>query len=314
MNRIHFFLVLLVLIFGAGCAGKSDVRLVGPGQGVELSATPFFSQKKYQCGPAALAMLMGASGVVVHPDDLAPVTYLPDRQGSLQMEMMAACRQLGLIPFQIPPDLFGLTAEVQSGRPVLVLQNLGFERWPVYHYAVVIGMRYPDRLVLRSGTRKRVELTAERFKRTWERAGSWGLILLHPGDLPQNIEPRTYLNAVAKFESVGNSVPAAAAYRAALEVWPDNLIVLFALANNHLRNNQPAQAAVHYRTLMAADPDHVAAANNLAEALVRQEDLDEALAVIQTAVQTAERIQSPLLEVIQQTRLEIKHALQEKSR
>lgn len=310
MNRIHFLLAALVLIFGAGCAGKSDVRLAGPGQDVELTATPFFPQKKYQCGPAALAMLLGASGVAVYPDDLVPVTYLPDRQGSLQVEMMAACRQSGRIPFLIPPDVKSLTAEIQSGRPVLVLQNFGFAWWPIYHYAVVIGMRFPDRLVLRSGTRKRVEMTAERFNRTWERAGSWGMISLHPGDLPRNIDLRDYLNAVAAFESAGNAVTAAAAYRAALGVWSDNPAVLFALANNHLRNDEPAQAAAHYRTLLAADPDHAAAANNLAEALVRQEDLDEALAVIQTAVQTAERIQSPLLEVIHQTRMEIKQAMQ----
>jgi thioredoxin-like negative regulator of GroEL len=73
------------------------------------------------------------------------------------------------------------------------------------------------------------------------------------------------------------------------------------------------QAAAHYRTLLASDPDHAAAANNLAEALVRQEDFDEALAVIQTAVETAERMQSPLLEVMQQTRLEIKQAMQRSS-
>ncbi|MCA1793575.1 MAG: PA2778 family cysteine peptidase [Desulfotignum sp.] len=310
MKSIRFFLVVLVLIFGTGCAGKSDIRLAGPGQDVELTATPFFPQKKYQCGPAALAMLLGASGVAVRPDDLAPVTYLPDRQGSLQVEMMAACRQSGRIPFLIPRDISGLIAEIQSGRPVLVLQNFGFEWWPVYHYAVVIGMRYPDRLVLRSGTRKRVEMATDRFNRTWERAGSWGMISLHPGDLPRNIDQRDYLNAVAAFESAGNAITAAAAYRTARGVWPDNPAVLFALANNHLRNDEPAQAAAHYRTLLAADPNHVAAANNLAEALVRQDDLDEALAVIQTAVETAERIQSPLLEVIQQTRLEIKQALQ----
>jgi tetratricopeptide (TPR) repeat protein len=315
MTRTYYFLAVLVLIFGTGCAGRNDVRLVGPDQGVELTATPFFAQEKYQCGPAALAMLLGASGVEVHPNDLVPAVYLPKRQGSLQMELAAACRKWGRIAYPIPSDLTGLTAEIQSGHPVLVLQNLGFERWPIYHYAVVIGVLPPDRLVLRSGTKERVEMTAADFNRTWQRAGSWGLIALSPGDLPQTADPLAYMTAVAVFESAGdeNAVSATAAYQAALAAWPDNSVVLFALANNHLEQNRPARAEALYRTLLAADPDHVAAANNLAEALARQGDLAQALAVIQTAVHIAEQTRSPLLETIKHTRQEIEQALQEKN-
>jgi hypothetical protein len=284
---------------------------VGPDQGLELTATPFFAQEKYQCGPAALAMVLGASGVAVHPDDLAPAVYLPGRQGSLQMDLSGACRQWGRIAYPIPSDLTGLTAEIQSGRPVLVLQNLGFERWPVYHYAVVIGVLPPDRLILRSGVKERVEMTVADFNRTWRRAGSWGLIALCPGDLPKTADPLTYITVVAGFESAGNAVSATAAYQAALAAWPDNSTVLFALANNHLEQNRPARAEALYRTLLAADPDHVAGANNLAEALARQGDFAQALTVIQTAVNTAEKTSSPLLEVIEQTRREIEQAMEE---
>jgi tetratricopeptide (TPR) repeat protein len=312
MIRTCCFLAVLVLIFGTGCAGRNDVRLVAPDQGVELTATPFFAQEKYQCGPAALAMLLGASGIAVHPDELTPAVYLPGRQGSLQMELAAACRQWGRIACPIPSTLTGLTAEIQSGRPVLVLQNLGFERWPIYHYAVVIGVLPPDRLVLRSGTRERVEMPAADFNRTWQRAGSWGMIALSPGDLPQTADPVTYMTAVAAFESAGNADSAAAAYQAGLAVWPDNSMILFALANNHLEQNRPARAEALYRTLLAADPDHVAAANNLAEALARQGDLAQALTVIQTAVNTAEQTRSPLLEILERTRREIEQALPEK--
>ncbi len=313
MIRTWFFLAVLVLIFGTGCASRNDVRLVGPDQGLELTATPFFAQEEYQCGPAALAMLLGASGVEVHPDDLVPDVYLPKRQGSLQLELAAACRQWGRIACPVPSTLTGLTTEIQSGRPVLVLQNLGFERWPVHHYAVVIGVLPPDRVVLRSGTKERVVMTAGDFNRTWQRAGSWGLIALRPGDLPETADPLTYMTAVAAFESAGNAGPATAAYQAALAAWPDNSMVLFALANNHLAQNRPARAETLYRTLLAAEPDHVAAANNLAEALARQGDLPRALAVIQTAVNIAEQIRSPLLEILEHTRREIEQALPEKN-
>jgi len=80
-----------------------------------------------------------------------------------------------------------------------------------------------------------------------------------------------------------------------------------------MRQNNPADAASLYQRILAADPHHVAAANNLAEALARQGDLEQALAVIQTAVITAEQIRSPLLEAIHETRQEIAQALQEKN-
>jgi len=309
-----FFLTAMLVIVGIGCASNNNVWLVGPHQGLELTATPFFAQEKYQCGPAALAMVLGASGVDVHPDDLAPAVYLPCRKGSLQIDLTGACRQWGRIAYPIPSDLAGLTAEIQSGRPVLVLQNLGFEKWPVYHYAVVIGVLPPDRLILRSGVKERVEMAAGDFNRTWRRAGSWGLIALCPGDLPQTVDPLTYMTAVAGFESAGNGAAATAAYQAGLAAWPDNPTVLFALANNHLGQNRPTRAEALYRTLLAADPDHVAGANNLAEALARQGDLAQALTVIKTGVDTAEKIHSPLLEIIEQTRQEIEQALEEKNR
>src|ERR1044071_8213468 len=56
---------------------------------VELDATPFFPQKKYQCGPAALAAALGASHVAVTPEALVPIVYLPARHGSLHFHLQA---------------------------------------------------------------------------------------------------------------------------------------------------------------------------------------------------------------------------------
>jgi hypothetical protein len=64
---------------------------------------------------------------------------------------------------------------------------------------------------------------------------------------------------------------------------------------------------------LAADPDHVAAANNLAEALVQSGQLGKARRVIHTAVTTAKKINSPLVEPVQQTRREIAQALMEQN-
>ena len=42
---------------------------------LELRDTPFFPQEEYQCGPAALATVLAASGVAVSPDDLTGKVY-----------------------------------------------------------------------------------------------------------------------------------------------------------------------------------------------------------------------------------------------
>src|SRR5574342_247053 len=63
---------------------------------VELARVPFFAQEAYQCGPAALAMALGAAGKRVTPEELVAEVYLPGREGSLQVEMLAATRRQGL--------------------------------------------------------------------------------------------------------------------------------------------------------------------------------------------------------------------------
>ncbi|MCW3478572.1 hypothetical protein OL229_03185 [Neisseriaceae bacterium JH1-16] len=60
---------------------------------VELTEVPFFPQDAYQCGPAALATVLVHAGVVTTPTELTPQLYLPERQGTLQAELLGATRR-----------------------------------------------------------------------------------------------------------------------------------------------------------------------------------------------------------------------------
>ncbi len=102
---------------------------------VELTATPFFPQQDYLCGPAALATVLGASGRDVHPDELIEALYIPARRGSLQVELMAAARRHGRLAIELPGGLPAIVEQLEAGRPVLVLQNLAIDLWPAWHYA-----------------------------------------------------------------------------------------------------------------------------------------------------------------------------------
>ncbi len=299
--------LLLAALIISGCSGKGTFlpTEMADFQAVELTGTPFYAQEKFQCGPASLAMLLGASGISVHPDQLTPLTYIPARKGSLQIELTSAARQYGRIPYRISPDLSSLSEMIRSGRPVLVLQNLGFKIWPKYHYAVVIGILWDNTIVLRSGKYDRLEMTAAEFWRSWYLAGNWGMVVLRPGELPGNAEPERFVDAVIALERFGESAIVSKSLQAALVRWPDHPLVLFAYANTCLIQNDWKQAQSLYRKLLEIDPNHIGAANNLADTLVKLGCYRQADRLILKTLDRAEKKGSPLLPIVKQTQLEI---------
>jgi tetratricopeptide (TPR) repeat protein len=232
---------------------------------IELEQTPFIAQERYQCGPASLAMLLQQSGVEVSAEDLVSQVYLPKRHGSLQAEMIAASRRYERIPYPIDPDLRALTAELGTGRPVLVMQNLGLQSAPLWHYAVVVGYSMDDdRVILRSGTQRRQLMPAWLFVKTWGGADNWGMVLLRPGSLPAEPDRQRYLAAVAAAEPHAQPSAMLAAYDAALERWPEDAVAQFGHANALYALGRLEDAATAYRHLLAQQPDHVPSLNNLA--------------------------------------------------
>ena len=267
--RAAVFAAGLVL---AGCASRGPqlppVAVSGLPASVELESTPFFPQQDYQCGPAALATVLVASGALVSPDELVADVYLPGRKGSLQAELVAAARSRGRLPYVLPPSLDDLLAQLAAGHPVLVLQKTGAGPWPGWHYAVVIGYDASrDRLVLRSGTESRLEMSATHFRATWDRADRWAMTVLEPGRLPARADFGRYMEAAAGLESVGRLDDAEQAYRAAVQHWPGESLPRLALANIALARDDEAAAERELRAALSLAPDDVAARNNLAEVL-----------------------------------------------
>lgn len=274
----------------AGCATQTaallrDAPAAGLPRSVELAATPFFPQERYQCGPAALAMSLGAAGIAVAPETLVPQVYLPEREGSLQAEMLAAGRRNGAFAATIPPRLDALLAEVAAGNPVLVLQNLSLPWVPLWHYAVVVGYDLDAaEIVLRSGTTARLVMPLSTFEHTWLRSNAWGMVTLAPGRLPHTAtETQTEAAAIA-FEQANGPAAAGRVYGAALERWPANLALLLGLGNSRYAAGDAAAAAEAFRRAAELHLDSAPALNNLAFVLGVQGRHDEARAVAQRAL------------------------------
>jgi tetratricopeptide (TPR) repeat protein len=237
---------------------------------VELSGTPFFPQADQECGPAALATVLGAAGVDATPAELADTIYLPGRQGTLQPEIAAAARARGRLPYELSSSLDAVRAELAAGRPVLVLQKLGVGPWPGWHYAVVVGYdRDNDEILLRSGTQERAVASERLFDTTWARAGRWGIVLLRPGDLPATPDLDRYMSAAASLEAVGRTDDARAAYLAAAQHWPEAALPHLGLANIAAARNDWPAAEQGFRAAARLEPGNASALNNHAEALLR---------------------------------------------
>jgi hypothetical protein len=268
LKQLSAVAALAATVLLSACAQlpqRSPLDLSGPA--LELDDTPFYPQDAYQCGPAALATVLGASQVTVSPQELTPQLYLPGRRGSLQAELISATRRYQRVPYLLPPRWSAVEQALGEGRPVLVLQNLGLSWLPRWHYAVVIGVDpQADRVLLRSGTEPRLRMRARHFQHSWRGGDFWALVVAAPEDPPQGAEPLRWLEAVAPFETLRQPELALRAYTAATERWPEVAQVWLALGNARyaLKDLPGAARALRRATQLAPG---AAAYNNLAYVL-----------------------------------------------
>lgn len=265
----------------------------------ELTETPFFPQDLYHCGPAALATALNAIDIRVTPDQLVPEVYIPARQGSLQIEMLAAARRHGALSVKIAPKLDAVLKEVAAGNVVLVMQNLGLSWAPSWHYAVVVGYNLDQELIwLRSGTFERFEMTLSTFQRTWARSEYWAFVALKPGTLPAGDEPDAVAKAIVAFEKNANKTDAYLSYSAAVKRWPNHLVLLMGLGNSAYALGNYSQAASAFRDATIAHPNSAAAYNNLANILLIQGDAGAAKVAAEKALQLADTDQAMRVQVV----------------
>lgn len=265
-RRLAGLLLLAWLLQGCSSLGP---RSLPPPSGlpvsVELTRTPFFPQQQHQCGPAALATLLGFHGLPVTPQRLTPQVYLPGRKGSLGLELAATARSYGMLVYPLAGGLDPLLREIAANHPVLVLQNLSFDWLPLWHYAVVIGYDLSrQELILRSGTSRRRRTPFATFQHTWGRADHWARVILPAGQLPATARPGSYLKAAQALERTAGEQAARPAYQAALRRWPDNSRAWLMAGNNALSLNDLELAHRAYRRAAALTPRDPLIWNNLA--------------------------------------------------
>jgi tetratricopeptide (TPR) repeat protein len=268
--------VFVSALFLAACATPPQTRelladtTTGLPPTAELTQTPFYPQQQYQCGPAALATVLGAHAVTVTPEALVDAVYVPALQGSLPEEITATARRYQMLAYRLSPSLEALLIEIAHGNPVLVMQNLGTRWFQNWHFAVVIGYDLESReVILRSGTTRRWRTTLATFERTWSRSNHWALVIVPAGNIPASARLAPYLQASHDLEVSGQPAAALAAWQAATQHWPDEPRAWMTYGNSLYAADEIEAAATAFRQVTRLSPDNPRGWNNLAYALLQ---------------------------------------------
>ena len=286
--------VIAVLFAGllASCSAPQTRQLDSQSHGLEsqqqLLAVPYFPQTPYQCGPAALASALNYRGVSVTPKQLIDQIFIPARQGSLPLEMTAAVRGKALLPYPVDHHIKALLEEIEAGNPMLVMQNLGFDWWPQWHYAIVIGFDLVEQdFILHSGTQKNYRIAFSTFERTWSRADYWGLVIVKPGQIPASATELIYLRTVHDMELVSPELDPTPMYLAAHHRWPSSPLPLLSYANSDYRRGNIDRAMKSLQQLLRDHPTNSQAWNNLAYVARDRQCYQLAVNAAQTAFKLA---------------------------
>lgn len=140
-----------------------------------VQGVPFVAQTARDCGPAALAMVLGFFGEPATLEDLTARLYHAGAAGTFTLDLLLEAKRRGLEARQVKGTLSVLEATLADGRPLLVFLDVGRVGWaPRWHFAVAIGLS-PGGVLLHSGERPAMLLPVDRFLRAWSRTDYWAL-------------------------------------------------------------------------------------------------------------------------------------------
>jgi tetratricopeptide (TPR) repeat protein len=246
-------------------------------------------------------MVLGWSGLDIHPDTLTPKVYTPSLRGSLQPALIAAARRQGRIAYPIAgPE--ALLKEIAAGHPVIVLQNLGLSWLPLWHYAVAIGYDLDSSvIILHSGITPQKTTALKTFESTWARSMHWGLVVLAPHRLPATADANSYVNAVIGLERTEQWQAAVEGYQTAISRWPQNFYAHIGLGRSYYEQGDLKSAQKVLQKATTLFPGKGVAFNNLAHVLWKQGKKQEAIQAARRAIMLG----GPHVATFQQTLNEI---------
>ncbi len=279
VSRLVRRFALLSLAGLAGCV--SGLQWGGgqvTGAATELNDVPFCPGDEDQGGPAALAMMLGASGAQATPEELQGLGYVAaDAKGSAAA-MRAAAGRYGLAAYELSSKRADLDAaqQLRSGHPLLVLLHDGLllKQW---HYAVLIGVDpAANSFILRSGSAQLQVLSHGDLMRAWHDSGYWAMLIVGPADIPPAASAADWLAAAGSIEHAGKFEAAAQAYTAITRRWPDDAEAWSGLGRSDYALRDVRGAVVAFNRAAILQPNNASFHHGLAQALLQRQCADQA--------------------------------------
>jgi hypothetical protein len=250
----------------------------------EIVDVAFFPQEDFFCGPTTLSEILNFYGRDISPEQIAPDLFIPDRQGSLQIEMVSSIRQYGMLAYAGPSELLPLLSLVSDDIPVIVLQNLGLSWLPVWHYALVIGYDLSaNEILLHTGKTQRRVAPMDLFENTWRKGGFWLLAAVPPKIQSKHFDPFVYVSAAQDLLTVNQQEAGISALETATTQWQEYWLSYFLLGNYYLPN-EPEMAQAWFSKGLPGVVNNPSYLNNYAYSLLGSNCQREALDVIQQAL------------------------------
>jgi tetratricopeptide (TPR) repeat protein len=310
MAKLGSLAVLAVaMALGACATSQTDLAVESAQSGsrpwkAQVAEAVFYPENTEDCGPAVLAMALTASGKRVAPDDLVGQVMRPGQDGKLTVDLISATRRNGRLAYPIT-DIESLLAEIDRGRPVVVLRNTGLSMAPQWRFALAVGYDLSSKTItLHTGSTPNFALRLSTFESDWRASEHWGLVVLTPGKLPASPDRTAYLRAALGLERAGQPAAARIAYEAALTAWPEDLTTLMGLGNVSYKLGKRGDAARFFTEAVRAHPQSGDAHNNLAQLLLEQGRLSQATEAVNRAISLG----GPNLAIYRATRAAIRAA------
>lgn len=252
-------LLCIGLLTGCSAGGPATSENADHSALVRISGIPFHPQEGLRCGPAAMAMVLDWSGLEIKPAALeAQFVTAKDPRNTLAV----TANRYGRLAYPIAGTA-AMLAELTTGHPVIVVQNLGVDSAPIWTCAVAIGFdRSQNQIILHTGEQAAKRMSVRLFERLWADSDHWGLVVLRPGEVPAALSQPDYLKAAYNLEQAGRYWEAVLAYDSGLALWPNDPDTLMGLGSSLylLGDSRGAVEAYRAAALIARDPSPASAA------------------------------------------------------
>lgn len=166
---------LLILLFNLNSCASAHIKIKT--DSIIIENVPFYPQKEFQCGPAALASVLNFWGLSITPDEIAKEIFSKSARGTLTIDMLLYANKKGLFSAQYKGGWEDLKEKINRGYPLIVLVDYGIKPFfQANHFMVIIG--YNEKGVIANSEKKEnLFIEKEEFLELWEKTDYWTLLI-----------------------------------------------------------------------------------------------------------------------------------------